>query len=272
MIGGYRALRNGLYAEIGTSRLEDTADCYARTECWLQAAEAYFEAKCYTKCFSMCLKGKLFSLGFQFLQRLKEECLVENSKSVEFSALRKMYLEKCAQHYFEHGDIENMMPFIKAFSSMDYVRAFLNSRNLVDELLKLEMQVGNFLQAEGIEKGEADVLRATDMLEMTGHFKDTIEYVVCSVVLKSLISFMGWSNKTADKDRLYEKTNEMTNEVGACCFRFDNLGAHALKCAPKSLAILSCAFLVGRKCGKLLIELVASRFLLNVHLQSQASG
>ena len=62
-----------------TSRLEDAGDCFAMTECWSEAAEVYFKAKCYTKCFSMCSKGKLFSLGLQFLQQLWEEASVDES-------------------------------------------------------------------------------------------------------------------------------------------------------------------------------------------------
>ncbi|XBH98118.1 hypothetical protein VPH35_127679 [Triticum aestivum] len=62
-----------------TSRLEDAGDCFAMTECWSEAAEAYFKAKCYTKCLYMCSKRKLFSLGLQFLQQLWEEASVDES-------------------------------------------------------------------------------------------------------------------------------------------------------------------------------------------------
>ena len=146
--------------KCGASRLEDAGDCFARAECWSEAAEVYFRAERYTKCFEMCSKEKqLFNLGLQLMQQLEEDHLLENSK-VEVSAIRKTYLENCAQHYFEHADIKHMMPFVKAFSSMDHVRAFLNSRNLVDELLSLEMKVGNFLEAAGIAKRKGEIGRA----------------------------------------------------------------------------------------------------------------
>ena len=93
----------------------------------------------------MCSKGKqLFNLGLQFLQQLEEEHSLENSTSLEVSAIRSEYLENCAHHYFECGDIKRMMPFVKAFSSTDHVHAFLKSRNLLDELFSLEMEKGNF--------------------------------------------------------------------------------------------------------------------------------
>ncbi|KAM0828131.1 hypothetical protein ACQ4PT_067747 [Festuca glaucescens] len=277
-LGDYEAAGMVYMKKCGTSRLEDAGDCYAMTECWFQAAEAYFKAKCYTKCFSMCLKGKLFIVGLQFLQYLKEEeeCLVENSKSVELSAIRKVYLESCAQHYFECGDIKNMMLFVKAFSSMDHVRAFLNSRNLVDELLDLEMKVGNILEAAGLEKSEANVLGEADILQIAGHFKNVTQFVVYQVVIKSLwySNNMSWwpPHITVEKEQFCAKANDMMKEVCACCFCIDNFGACPLKCLPNSLAILSCAFLAGRQCGNMLVELVAARLVLDIHLESQASG
>ncbi|XP_047071019.1 uncharacterized protein LOC124679269 [Lolium rigidum] len=276
-VGDYERAGMVYMQKCGTSRLEDAGDCYAVTECWLQAAEAYFKAKCYAKCFSTCLKGKLFILGLQFLQWLKveDECLVENSKSVELSAIRKMYLENCAQHYFERGDIKNMMPFVKCFSSMDHVRAYLCSRNLGDELLNLEMEMGKFLEAAGIEKSEADILGEADMIEMTGYFEDATQLVLHTVVFRSLwyAKSMKWwpPHRTAEKEQFRAKANDMAKEVSACCFCIDNFGACTLKCVPKSLPILTCAFLVGRTCGNLLVELVAARLVLDVHLQSEAS-
>jgi len=47
-----------MYLEkCGDSRLEDAAECFAMAKCWKQAANAYFEAKCYTRCFAACFKG-----------------------------------------------------------------------------------------------------------------------------------------------------------------------------------------------------------------------
>ena len=174
--------------KCGTTRLEDAGDCFARAECWPEAAEVYFKAKCYTKCFSMCSKEKrLFNLGLQFMQQLEEEHTLENSKSLEVSAVRNKYLDNCAQHYFERGDINHMMPFVKAFSSMDHVRTFLNSRNLVDELLSLEMEMGNFLEAAAIAKYKGDILLEVDMLEKAGLFEDATRLLLLHIVVLLLV-------------------------------------------------------------------------------------
>lgn len=54
-------------------------------------------------------------------------------KILEVSAIRTKYLDNCAQDYFERVVIKHRMAFVKAFSSMDHVRKFLNSTNLVDD-------------------------------------------------------------------------------------------------------------------------------------------
>uniref|UniRef100_A0ACD5UV24 Uncharacterized protein n=1 Tax=Avena sativa TaxID=4498 RepID=A0ACD5UV24_AVESA len=260
--------------KCGASRLEDAGDCFARAECWSEAAEVYFRAERYTECFSMCSKEKqLFNLGLQFLQLLEEEHLLENS-NLEVSAIRKTYLENCAQHYFERGDIKHMMPFVKAFSSMDHVRAFLNSRNLVDELLSLEMEKGNFLEAAGIAKHKGDVLLEVEMLEKAASFENATQLLLLHIVVDSLWSSnsRGWPlKKYSEKERLLAKAKEMATNVSECFCFFASLEADALSDVPKSLARLNCVLFDGRKCGNLFVEFVASRLILDVYLQSRAS-
>uniref|UniRef100_M8CF09 Putative ATP-dependent helicase n=1 Tax=Aegilops tauschii TaxID=37682 RepID=M8CF09_AEGTA len=224
-LGDYKKAGMVYMQKCGTSKLEDAGDCFAMAECWSEAAEVFLKAKCYTKCFSMCSKGKkLFNLGLQFLQQLEEEHSLENSKSLEVSAIRTKYLDNCAQHYFERGDIKHMMPFVKAFSSMDYVRAFLNSRNLVDELLSLEMEMGNFLEAAGIAKHNGDVLLEVDMLEKAGLFEDATRLLLLHIIVDSLWSSnsRGWPPKRyAEKEQLLSKAKEMAEKSRASGYNIE---------------------------------------------------
>ncbi|XBI94504.1 hypothetical protein VPH35_031130 [Triticum aestivum] len=275
-LGDYKKAGMVYMQKCGTSKLEDAGDCFAMAECWLEAAEVFLKAKCYTKFFSMCSEGKnLFNLGLQFLQQLEEEHSLENSKSLEVSTIRTKYLDNCAQHYFECGDIKHMMPFVKAFSSMDHVRAFLNSRNLVDELLSLEMEMGNFLEAAGIAKHNGDVLLEVDMLEKAGLFEDATRLLLLHIIVDSLWSSnsRGWPLKRyAEKEQLLSRAKEMAEKVSECFYCFVCVEADALSDVNKSLPSLNCTLLEGRKCANLLVELVASRSILDVHLQSRASG
>ena len=266
-----------LYVQkCGASRLEDAGDCFSMTECWLEAAKVFFKAKCYTKCFSMCSKGKqLFNLGLQFLQQLEEEHSFENSKSLEVSAIRTNYLDNCAQHCFECGDMKRMMPFVKAFSSMDNVHAFLKSRNLLDELFSIEMKNGNFVEAAVIAKHKGDVLLEVDMLEKADLFEDAARLLLLNVIVDSFWSSnsRGWPPKRyAEKEQLLSRAKEMAEKVSECFYCFVCVEADALSDVNKSLPSLNCTLVEGRKCANLLVELVASHSILDVHLQSRASG
>lgn len=259
--------------KCGTSRLEDAGYCFEMTECWSQAAEVYFKAKCYTKCFSCCSKGKLFYQGLQFLQQLeKEKC--ENFNS-EFAVVGKTYLENCALYYFELGDIKHMMPFVKAFNSMDHVRAFLKSRNLLDELLSIELEMGNFLEAAGIAKLKGDFLLEVSMLEKEELFEYATQLLLLYIPANSLWSAhsRGWPPKSfAKKEQFLLKVKEMANKVSQSFFFFACFEADVLSDSHKSLATLTYHLLEGRKYGNLFIELISARSIMDVHLQSQNSG
>jgi hypothetical protein len=263
-----------LYMEkFGTKRLEDAGDCFAITECWSLAAEVYFKARCYAKCFSCCSKGKVLNLGLQFLRQLeKEQCEKFNS---DFAAVRKTYLENCALHYFERGDIKHMMPYVKDFDSMDHIRAFLNSRNLLDELLSIEMEMGNFLEAAGIAERKGDILLEVNILEKAESFVNATQLLLLYVTANSLWSpySRGWPPKSfAEKEQLLIKVKEMAKKVSEDFFCFACFEADFLSDSHKSLTSLTYSLLEGRKCGNLLIELISARYIIDVHLQSQISA
>uniref|UniRef100_A0A0A9EZP8 Uncharacterized protein n=1 Tax=Arundo donax TaxID=35708 RepID=A0A0A9EZP8_ARUDO len=274
-LGDYKRAGMVYMEKCGTSRLEDAGDCFAITECWSQAAEVYFRAKCYKKCLSSCSKGKLLSLGLEFLRQLDKENLCENVNSSEVAAVKKTYLENCALHYFERGDIKHMMPFVKAFDSLDHIRAFLNSRNLMDELLSTEMEMGNFLEAAVIAKHKGDVLLEVNMLEKAELFENATQLLLLHVTVNSLwVSHSrGWPPKSfAEKEKLLAKVKEMAKEVSECYLCFACLEADALSDAHKSLTRLTYNLLESRKCGNLFTELISARSIIDVHLQSQTSG
>ncbi|CAO2036355.1 unnamed protein product [Urochloa humidicola] len=272
-LGDYKRAGLVYMEKCGTSRLEDAGDCFAMTECWSQAAEVYFKARCYSKCFSCCSNGKLFSQGLQYLQQLeKEQC--ENFNS-EVAILRNTYLENCALHYFERGDIKHMMPFVKAFDSMDHVRAFLNSRNLLDELLSVEMEMDNYLEAAGIAKLKGDVLLEVNMLEKAELFENATQLLLLYITVNSLWAphSRGWPLKNfAEKEQFLLQVKQMAKKVSEGFFFLTCFEADVLSGAHKSLASLTCNLLEGRKCGNLLIELISARSIIDVHLQSQTSG
>ncbi|KAF7010859.1 hypothetical protein CFC21_025225 [Triticum aestivum] len=282
-LGDYKRAGMVYMQKCGTSRLEDAGDCFARAECWSEAAECwseaaevFFKAKCYTKCFSMCSKGKqLFNLGLQFLHQLEEEHSLENSEPLEVSTIRSKYLDICAQHYFECGDIKHMMPFVKAFSSTDHVHAFLKSRNLLDELFSLEMEMCNFIEAAGIARHKGDALLEVKMLEKADLFEDATRLLLLHITVNSFWSLnnKGWPPKrNPEKEQLLAEAKEMAKKVSDCFHSFVCLEADALSGVIKSLPNLICTLFEGRKCGNLFVEFIASRLIIDVHLQSRTSA
>lgn len=260
--------------KCGNSRLKDAGDCFELSACWSLAADAYFRAKCYAKCLSMCSKGKLFQKGLLLLQQL-EEHLLENSSLVKVAAIRNTFLEDCALHYFECGDIKHMMPFVKSFSSMDHIRVFLNSKNLVDELLSVEMDMGNFVEAAGIAKHTGNVLLEADLLEKAGFLENATQLILLQLFVNSLWAShsTGWPPKRfAEKEQLLAKAKEMSRNVSESFYCLVCSEADALSDEHKSLASITYNLIEGNKCGNLLVELIASRLILDVHLQAEASG
>ncbi|KAL6843850.1 hypothetical protein ACP4OV_026421 [Aristida adscensionis] len=273
-LGDYERAGMVYMEKCGASRLEDAGDCFAKIECWLQAAEVYFKAKCYKKCFCSCSNGKLLRLGLQFLQQLEKQHSSENINSSEVASLRMTYLENWALDFFERGDIKHMMPFVKAFNSMGHIREFLNSRNLLDELLSIEMEMDNFLEAADIAKHKGDIILEVNMLEKAKLFENATQLLLLHVTSNSLWAShgRGWPPKSfAEKEQLLAKVKEMAEQVSECFLSFACLEADALSDAHKSVARLTYHLLEGRNCGNLFVEFVSARSIIDVHLQSQTS-
>ncbi|KAJ1272597.1 hypothetical protein BS78_06G215000 [Paspalum vaginatum] len=271
-LGDYKRAGMVYMQKCGTSRLKDAGDCFAESECWLEAAEVYFKARCYRKCFSCCTKGKLLNQGLEFLQQLEKE--QSEDLNSEVASIRKTYLENCASQYFERGDIKHMMPFVKAFNSIDHVREFLNSKNLLDELLSIEMEMGNFSEAAGIAKHKGDILLEVNMLEKAELFENATQLLLLYVTANSLWAShsRGWPLKDfAEKEELLAKIKEMAKRVSEGFSCFACFQADALSNSHKSLASLVYNLLEGSKCGNMLTELISARSIIDVHLQAQVS-
>ncbi|WVZ86961.1 hypothetical protein U9M48_033672 [Paspalum notatum var. saurae] len=271
-LGDYKKAGMVYMQKCGTSRLKDAGDCFAESECWLEAAEVYFKARCYPECFSCCTKGELLNQGLEFLQQLEKE--QSEDLNSEVASIRKTYLENCASQYFEHGDIKHMIPFVKAFNSIDHVREFLKSKNLLDELLSIEMEMGNFSEAAGIAKHKGDILLEVNMLEKAELFENATQLLLLYVTANSLWAShsRGWPLKGfAEKEELLAKIKEMAKKVSEGFFCFACFEAEALSNSHKSLASLAYNLLEGSKCGNILTELISARSLIDVHLQAQVS-
>ncbi|TKW14788.1 hypothetical protein SEVIR_5G190200v4 [Setaria viridis] len=253
-----------MYLEkCGSSRLEDAGECFAMAQSWLEAANAYFKAKCYTKCFSTCLKGELFDIGLKFVHQLEETASFDGPNS-ELNDTRNRYLEACASYYFHRKDIKHMMKFVKVFGSVDNVWEFLTSRTLFNEFLSFEVEMGNFSEAAGA----AELIGSVLVWEDTINFGNMTQLIILHVIMNSLWNMHAkrrCHKGYVGKDQLLKKARDIVQRVSNF-YCSASLEAGALFDPRKSLANLSKNLPAGSKKGILLVNLCAVRSILDIHL------
>ncbi|KDP32609.1 hypothetical protein JCGZ_13159 [Jatropha curcas] len=147
-----------IYLQCGESAIERAGECFSLAGCYKLAAEVYATGNHFSECLSACLKGELFDMGLQYIQCWKQvtadQYMVKRSQ--EMAKIEQEFLEKCALHYHKLNDNRAMMRYVRTFDSMDSIRTFLNALECLDELLSLEEESGNFMEAAKIAKLKGD--------------------------------------------------------------------------------------------------------------------
>ncbi|KAF4359489.1 hypothetical protein F8388_001533 [Cannabis sativa] len=180
--------------------LRKAAECFSLAGCHELAANVYARGNFFSECLTACTKGRLFEMALDYIKCWKQNTANECStaeRSNEMKKIEQMFLERCALHYFEIKDKSSMMEFVKEFNSMDSIRNFLTSLCCLDELLLLEEEKENFMEAANIAKLIGDTLRRVDLLEQAGKFKDSANLILFYVLVNSLWSpgNKGWPLK-----------------------------------------------------------------------------
>jgi hypothetical protein len=253
--------------KCGDSRLEDAGECFVMAKCWLLAANVYFEAKCYTKCFSTCLKQELFDVGLNFVHRLEASHSFEGPNSSEIHAIRNNYLEHCASYYFCRKDITRMMHFVKAFSSVGNVREFLTSRTLFNELLSFEVEKGNFSEAADA----AEHIGCVFVPEDTVNYGNMAQLILLHVIMNSLWNMHAKRRYHKGKEQLLKKAREIVQKVSSL-YCSASLEGDALFDPRKSLVNLLRKLPVGCKQEILFVKLCSVRSILDIHLLFRSSA
>ncbi|XP_060960163.1 uncharacterized protein LOC115722733 [Cannabis sativa] len=182
--------------------LRKAAECFSLAGCHERAANVFAKGNFFSECLTACSKGRLFEMGLEYIKFWKQHTTNECStseRSDEINKIEQMFLERCALHYFEIKDKRSMMKFVKEFNSMDSIRNFLTSSKLCcfDELLLLEEERENFMEAANIAKLIGDTLRRVDLLKKAGNFKESANLMLFYVLANSLWSpgNKGWPLK-----------------------------------------------------------------------------
>ncbi|KAM7463331.1 hypothetical protein LguiA_031452 [Lonicera macranthoides] len=165
------------------------AECFTMAGCHDRAADVFAKGNYYSECLSACTKGKLFDMGLQYIEDWKQHAPGDNDlviRSKEIDKIEQEFLESCALSNYDLKDNNSMMKFVRAFHSMDLRRSFLKSLKCLDELLLLEEESGNFVEAAEIAKLRGDLLLEANFLEKAGRFKDASLLILWYVFFNSL--------------------------------------------------------------------------------------
>lgn len=179
--------------KCGESEWKKAGECFSLAGCYKLAADVFARGNFFSECLNVCSKGKLFENGLDYIQYWKQHA---KSKS-GMDKVEQEFLESCALHYHEIKDKKSMMKFVKAFCSMDLIRHFLRTLGCLDELLLVEEESENFLEAANISKTIGNILVEIDMLGKAGNFKEAASLIILYVLASSLWSqnSKGWPLK-----------------------------------------------------------------------------
>lgn len=160
-----------IYLEkFGESKLGNAGECFLLAKQYERAAEVYARANLYAECLYACRAGMFFDTGFLYILQWRQHMATDVLKKLQ--EVCQDFLKGAALHCHEHKDTRAMMKFVKSFHSEDSMRVFLRNLSYFDELLLLEKEWGNFLEAANIAKLKGYVLFEADMLDKAGKFRE----------------------------------------------------------------------------------------------------
>ncbi|CAL0324811.1 unnamed protein product [Lupinus luteus] len=170
--------------------LKRAGDCFYLARCYDVAAQVYARGNFFSDCLTVCANGGLYDIGLDYIQHWKqyETSGHQTVGSHDLFTIEQNFLESCARNYFDLKDIKSMLKFVKAFHTTELKRDFLRSISLFEELLLLEEELGNFMEAADIAKMMGKIIREADLLGKADKLMEAYELIVFYVVGNSLWS------------------------------------------------------------------------------------
>lgn len=209
--------------KFGESKLRKAGECFSLAKCFKLAAEVYARARLYSKSLSACIDGKLFALGLQYIQEWKSKGTLCGEKVVEMEITVQDLLERGALHYYELKDNRTMFKFVRSFNSKESMRIILKNLKCLDELILLEREWGNFIEAANVAKMKGDSLLEADLLERAGLFGEAsmlILWFVFTHSLRQLRSKCLTSKQLMQKEEILEKAKSIAKKHSDLFYEF----------------------------------------------------
>ncbi|CAO2835088.1 unnamed protein product [Amaranthus hypochondriacus] len=210
-----------IFFELGEEPdLQKAGNCFTLAGQYERAAEVYAKSKLFSECLSCCTKGKLYDLGLQYIQDWKLQDV-----GGEIDTIEHVFLENCALSQHAHGDKISMMKFVKAFRSEDSMQIFLRNLGCLDELLDLEVELGNFLKAANIARERGNLLHEADLLEQGGSFKEA-----CELLLHYAFAGCLWENGKGWPLKNFSQMQELLLKAKACAYNAEPYDLYKIVC------------------------------------------
>ncbi|XP_061342438.1 uncharacterized protein LOC133288644 [Gastrolobium bilobum] len=256
--------------------LKRAGDCFYLAGCYEIAAQVYARGSFFSDCLTVCAKGELYDSGLSYIQHWKQNESAGHgmARSHELYTIEQKFLESCARNYFDRKDTRSMMKFVRAFHSMDLKREFLRQLSLLDELLVLEEESGNFMEAANIAKMMGDILCEADLLGKAGKFVEAYELVLFYVLVHSLWSAgsKGWPLKQfAQKVELLGRALSFAKEESNSFYELASIETEILSNEHSNILEVMIHLKSSRKYGIVGGEILCLWKLLDAHFQLNSS-
>ncbi|CAL8090382.1 unnamed protein product [Prunus armeniaca] len=273
-LGEYERAARIYLDKYGVPDLERAGECFSLAGCYKDSADVYARGNFFSECLTACAKGKLFEMGLQYIKYWKKhaikDCVVAR-RGEEMDEIEQEYLESCASHYYELTDHRSMMNFVKEFHSIILMRNFLKKLGLLDELLLLEEEFGNYLEAAEIAKMKGDILLEADFLGKAGKFREASSHILLYVFANSLWSYggKGWPiQQFSQKEELLSKAKSFAKKETESFYELVCTEIDILLNEQSNLALIKNYMNVCQRHKR--VELLSARKILDAHISSSA--
>ncbi|CAL8993557.1 unnamed protein product [Prunus brigantina] len=276
-LGEYERAARIYLDKCGVPDLERAGECFSLAGCYKDAADVYARGNYFFECLTVCSKGKLFQMGLQYIKYWKQHAIEDGVVARRGEGIDKIeqeYLESCASHYYELKDNRSMMNFVKAFHSIILMRNFLKKLGLLDELLLLEEEFGNYLEAADIAKLKGDILLEAGFLGKAGKFKEASLHILVYVLANSLWSHgrKGWPiQQFSQKEEHLSKAKSFAKNETESFYELVCTEVDILLNEQSNLALIKNYMNVCQRHKSTRGELLSARKILDAHISSSAN-
>ncbi|KAI4387373.1 hypothetical protein MLD38_005211 [Melastoma candidum] len=266
----------GEYKKAGTIYMEEhqyaqAGDCFRRGGFYALAADSYASGRVFSSCMLVCVEGMLFEVGLRHIESWRSQGLTSTQDMLK---LVMDFLKMAAQHYHSRKDNKSMMTYVRAFDSFGDMREFLVSMGCLDELICLDVEHGNFLEAASIARMKGDVLLEADLLGKGKFFKRASMLILGYVLSCSLWGngSKGWPLKAfSQKEEMLQKARTLAQCESDAHFRYIDLESSILLLGKNpSFAQMQNYLRACKGCSNIAGEASCLRTILDVHICANA--